>query len=261
MRVIFIALSLFAPLCLASTEEEARTEYLAGIQAYQKSDFSAARAHFGKAQEINPDNKMVLFNWGLSEFQTQNIPLALALWRRVLFLDPDYTPAREAIKYAENSSPTTTWRPENTRSAWFRAKVLSRVSLDKLLLAMAITITLFGYFLLRFLGKLRQARLGQPSPGAPILTTLLGIPCLFLILLSGLKFVDDNKLRGTVIVPTLQVRSGPTAEAAELFNLNAGMEVLMIKKSADWTQVSYPGGIIGWVESSGLFLSSGKVTW
>ena len=65
---------------------------------YNQEQLVMAREWYLTALEYKPDYPEAQFNLGVSYARLGNIPAALAAWRRVLELRPDFTPAQEMLK-------------------------------------------------------------------------------------------------------------------------------------------------------------------
>lgn len=236
-------------------------EYQHGIQSYQNNQLSEAQNLFLQALQSSPENKFILYNLGLTDFQLGKKGRAIGAWRRALYLDPYFISARKALKYAMSKMGDLS---SGTTSNWetFRQSVLQRVSLNQLLLLTAILLLSAGFVLIRYWSLRRQALANEsPLPDIPYLG--IGLGCLLLIS-AGMtlgKAYDYFVPRATIINERVAVHSGPSAEDASLFEILEGHEVIIRKVIKDWAQITYPGGLTGWVPRDSLFYSSGKPPW
>lgn len=233
--------------------------YQQGLTLYQSRNFSKAREHFRQAWNNEPQNPLVLYNWGLSEYQLENNGMALAAWRKALFLDPDLEPASNAIEFllATTSVGSTSYRGGYWES--FRDRILSRISINQIFFLTLIFMACCGWLVIRYLGQ-RKLAVNEEMPLPPIPWVGIGLLVVFLALqtTAALKVYDYFTPRATVIARTVTVKSAPTKESSTLFEIYEGSEVLLKRKASDWSQVKYPGGLTGWVESQSLFHTSGR---
>lgn len=233
--------------------------YQKGLKHYQDKDFSRAREHFKMAWSSEPQNPLVLYNWGLSEYQLENNGMALAAWRKALFLDPDLEPASRAIEFLMSTSSvgSTSYRGGYWES--YRAKILSRVSINQIFLLTLVLLVSCGWLVIRYLGQRKMAVEEElPLPPIPWLGIALLVFFLAFQMTAALKVYDYFTPRATVIAQTVTVKSAPTKDSSTLFEIYEGSEVLLKRKTSDWSQVKYPGGLTGWVESQSLFHTSGR---
>ena len=235
--------------------------YQAGIQSFQKGELTKAQDLFLQALEKSPDNKFILYNLGLTDFQLEQRGRAVGAWRRALYIDPDFSLARQAYSFAlRKMGPLHS----GTSNSWeaFRQDILSWLSLDRGLAVTALFLLIGGVFLIRYWARRRDSILHEtPSPPVPY----TGFVCAMIFLLAGAitlaKAYDNYFPRATITAKRVDVRSGPSPEDASLFELLEGHEVIINQAVREWAQVTYPGGLTGWVQRDSLFHSSGRKPW
>lgn len=241
------------------TPESAMEAYQKGLQSFQTQEYEDAKNFFQYAWEKSPKSALSLYNWGLAEHKLGNQGMALAAWRKALFLSPGLKPVKEAMEFLfANSSLPGLQRNQNHWET-FRESVLIRFSFQSLFAMTLILFLISGwkaiqYFGQRYLAIEKELSLpGIPWSGAFFLVLFLGA-----VSLIGLKVFDYTNPRATVIQQTATVRSAPTASSSSLFEIYEGAEVLLKRKQPQWSQVKYPGGLTGWVENQSLFHTSGQ---
>lgn len=236
--------------------------YLSGIKSYQSSKFEEASQNFRLAFAKEPQNRSILFNWGLSEYKQGKIGMAAAAWRRALAIDPDFSVARRALEVLSPELPTAQSLSDGKFFETFRSTVLVHVSLTQVATVTALFLLGAGWLLLTYLGKRRRAlEEEQQLPSFPS----VGVALLIMFLLSSFtgltKVYDFFQPRATVIATTASVYSGPSENSSSLFELAEGLEVIMNREQGTWRQVSSPGGLSGWVKQDSLFQTSGLQQW
>jgi len=87
-----------------------------------------------------------------------------------------------------------------------------------------------------------------------VLTTIL-------VTLAISKIADQSDVRATVTELPATLRTLPDSQATTLADLPEGAEVLLRRHENGWAQVSYPGGITGWIEQQKLLPATGKQIW
>ncbi|MCC7404748.1 MAG: SH3 domain-containing protein [Bdellovibrionales bacterium] len=259
--ILSLALCWTAAADLAATQDSASAIYQAGVQSYQKGELAKAQGFFLQALDKAPDNKFILYNLGLADFQLESRGRAVGAWRRALYVDPDFSLARRALEFAtKQMGPLQSM----TISGWesFRADFLTRISLNRALAFNALFLLLGGILLIRYSAKRREAvRAELPSPPLPYVGMFCGLAFMLFVGLSVAKAYDSFTPRATVIAKNLEVRSGPSPDDASLFELPEGHEVIIKQVVNDWVQVTSPGGLTGWVQLNLLFHSSGRKPW
>ena len=76
-----------------------------------------------------------------------------------------------------------------------------------------------------------------------------------------MKLVDLQIPRGTVIADKTSVYSAPDEKSVALFDLYGGLEVILDSQKDSWVQVTYPGGLTGWIPKTSMLQTSGRKMW
>ncbi|MCB0385175.1 MAG: SH3 domain-containing protein [Bdellovibrionales bacterium] len=267
LRVLMLGFILFFTLPqgvraeITASKDSAAHIYQAGLQNYQKGELTKAQGLFLEALEKSPENKFVLYNLGLTDFQLDQRGRAVGAWRKALYIDPDFSLARQAMRYAtKQMGPLNSGAMNNWEA--FRQDLLSRISLDRALAFNALFLLLSGIFLIRYGARRRDSlRFETPLPPIPYFGLLCTLGFFVFTSLAVAKTYDAYHPRATVTAKRIDVHSGPSPEDASLFELLEGHEVIVIQAVKDWAQVTYPGGLTGWVRTESLFHSSGRRPW
>ncbi len=235
--------------------------YQIGIQSYQKNNWTEAQSFFTQALNQEPLNYLILYNLGLTDFKLGLKGQAVASWRRALYLNPQFAPARKALDFGlKKMGPLST----HSFSQWdfLRIEILSLFTFNQVLLLSGLLLLGTGFFLLRFWSQRKQALTNEmPLPTPSYAGMIMGFLLLIVALLTVGKGVDYLSPRATVIVERVPIRSGPNESDVSLFEVLEGQEVIIKKVSGDWVQVNYPGGLTGWVLKQTIFYSSGRQPW
>ncbi len=233
-----------------------------GIQSYGSQKYDEAAAAFTKALKLDPSNSTVLTNLALSQYQLGQKAFAVALLRRALSLDPDFSTARTAMEfiltqYEIRDVPHKIQYWEN-----FRATFINPVPLFVYLLLTALLLFSTGWVLLTYFGERRRCLQNEkPFPAFSIVGFILSVGLFTSCSLTVLKIWDNNISRATVIRDSVSVLAAPDENAVSLFDLYGGLEVIALEIKENWIQVTYPGGLTGWVPKDSVFATSGKLKW
>lgn len=267
MRIIatLLILIMLNPLTLMAQDSDsphsANEFYQAGIQSYQNNEFEKACEFFEQAWQQEHGNPLILYNWGLSEYKLENYGMAAAAWRKALSISPRFPQAQKALEFASPQLPSS---PMSSSEDWevLRSRVLNKFSLEHFLTLMTILLLFSGWASLNYLGRRRKAIQDEkPMPPFPTLAVILSALFLVSLLFSGLKTYDHFTPRATIIQQSAVIRSLPDSQANELFKLEGGAEVIIRRSANEWTQITYPGGMTGWVPREALFHTSGRQPW
>lgn len=238
----------------------AKSEFSAGVIAFQKNQVDQARTHFYSALNDDPNQVATLFNLGLVEQRAGKNGKAIAIWRKALALSPGYYPAEKAIEWT---------KPKLERAAiphdvefWesLHDSALSVMTMEKFETLTAVLFFIFAWATLTYLGRRRRAILDEkPLPGPPIAAILAGLFFVLIGLLSLAKAFDIQDVRATVVVKKIEARALPEKDATALFDLYEGLEVIVRGSRQGWIQVNYPGGATGWVSRDAVVTTNDRI--
>lgn len=233
------------------------TAFQSGITAYQKQDYAAAQSAFRQALEARPEDPSTLVNLALTLYRDGKKGEALGYLRKTLNVSPGHAEAREAITFILREGQLRGIPHEIRFWETFRSRVLQEVSLPLL-----VFLTLFFGFwtawsALSFAGARRRAILAETAaPSFPLAAVFSGLLFLTGLGIAMSKRIDLSQARGTVIRETVPALTAPTPESPSLFDLHEGLEVVVRQSREGWLQVTYPGGMTGWIPRDSLFITN-----
>jgi hypothetical protein len=238
--------------------EEINASYTAGLKSYQDSKFEQAKQDFVTALQEEPQNPFINYNLALTEWKLGHLGISLALLRRAQHVDPTFEDAfraessiREGLKVKDLPHQISLWET-------IRTQLLKNLSVNSLLGVLALVLAVTAYTGPKFLGARRRNTIeGTGIPPNPTAFVVSCILTLIVMVTTGLKFFDLTRNRGTIVVEKVEALSGPEAGASGLFELFEGLEVIVRRTYLDsnnkeWVQVTYPGGMTGWVLAENL---------
>ncbi len=245
---------------LVPVEKLSFEEYFGrGTKSYQDKKFENAIFNFEKALELHPESVTVLTDLGLSYFQIQKKGLSIAMFRRALYLDPSQTVAEAALRFVLSQLEIKEIPHQIETYERLRSSVLNAVSVNSFQLLTVLLLFTSGFIWLRHLGRRRKAfELELSPPSAPLIGWLLPIALALSFFATILKIYDLSVPRATIIADKVSAQTAPGDGQSGLFELYAGFEVIVRNASNDWIQVSYPGGLTGWVKKDSLMSTSSK---
>ena len=228
-----------------------------GIQAYQSKQYEDARASFQSLLDQGFVTAEILHNLALTQYQLNQKPLALALWRKALSLDPSLRAARNGRDFTEGELNQRGY--ERDQITQFLRSLLEYVSLYEALWMVALMIGAAGFLWIRYLGERKTAFDEElPLPTFPTAAVILSSMLVVWVAFTGLKARQSFKVRATVIGSGVNARSLPAEDGVGLFELRGGSEVLIRRANDGWSQVLNSDGSSGWIKNSDLFITSGR---
>lgn len=233
--------------------------YQTGVRLLQEDKSAEAEMHFEAEYKSGKNFSGLFYNWGLAAYKQNKKGLAVGLWRRALYLNPELGPAIRALDFAATQMPRNVL--EDDLSGWpsFRAKLLDRVSLNKFLILTWIFLTTSSLLLLRFWGQHRRAlKMNLPRPKVPVIGFSFAFLFFVCFVLTVAKGISLSEIHATIVPPSVSIRTGPNEEDNIVFDLIEGVDVIVRQVQSSWVQINTSSGASGWVPAQSLFQHTGK---
>lgn len=256
-RTILAATLIALALPVFAEETASENLFQKGLAAYQNKQFAEARDLFQKLIEQKVISAPLLHNLALAEYQLDQKPLALALWRKALSIDPHFRAARLSRDFAENKMQVRGWENDPIRGSINRG--LEFISFYEALWMIALLLGVAGWLWLRYWAERRFAlEEERPLPSFPTAAITLSLIFLICLVLVAAKTQQTFRTRATVVLNKANARSLPSEDGVGLFELNGGAEVIVRRQDGDWAQVQNSVGQSGWLRKDELFITSGR---
>jgi len=256
MAIIFVLLFWIPNLSASSLPAD---DFLAGLQQLQEKNYSHAAELFQKEYAAGKSFPALYYNWGHAAYYQRQLGLAVGLWRRALYMDPELSAANQALAYIAGELPRDI--AANQLSGWrgFQVHVLDRVGIEKLLAASWLLFVITGFLLIRFWAAYVKAlRAETPKPKTPTIAVALAIMFLTSAMLSVAKGVSLFESRATVVSKEVALRTGPNENDNVIFDLFEGLDVSIQQVQNSWALVTIGSGASGWVPTTALFQHTGR---
>lgn len=247
-----------SPFAVATETKDAQELFQSGVTSFQKNELDQAREHFTASLKISPSVD-TLYNLGLVEYQAKNEGLALGLWRKALVLEPTNEDVQHAIGFAERALPQQPMSRGGDLFESFHQKILAQIPLMSLIVVNLALIAFSGWILIRYFAlRSRSIENEEPSPPIPYIGFIFVAGLFVSAVTLGAKAYDLTLTRATISDEKVEVKTSPDSQAATLFELFEGLEVIVRQSHEGWMQVNYPGGLSGWVPAKSVLVSSGR---
>lgn len=254
-----LLLLLFFPFCFHSIADEISGKenwFDLGLKAYQTKNWDSARDNFEKALQFQPNEAAIMYNLGLAYFQLNKKGYAVGYWRKALAFAPSLSGPADALEKIQEKYHFS--RLEKSPWAAATHDFLSRFGWNLWLSVMAVLVTCVGWFWLSYLQK-RKVALASESEETPFPSwSLLLVTVLFLLVCTATagKWLDEQKIRGTVVNASAELKSAPTNDGVTLSPLLEAAEVQILSTHEDWLQINTGEGSGGWVKKSDVLSAS-----
>ncbi|GIL18808.1 MAG: hypothetical protein BroJett040_25590 [Oligoflexia bacterium] len=259
--ILSLCISLF---CLAEegspeSYSDFESAFQGGVSAFREKNYAQASAAFTKSLDFQSSNVAAMTNLALAQYHMGQKGLAIGLLRKSISLDPDFSTSRQALKFILSQMEIKEIPHEITTMETLRSSVLVHLSLPSLLIITALLLGAMGWALLTYMGLRRKANKEERAyPPFPSIGLLFALGFFIFFTLSLLKVIDHLSPRGTITVEKTAVYALPDEKSTALFDLFAGLEVIIEQRKNDWVQVTYPGGQTGWIPEKTIIITAGR---
>lgn len=231
--VSVLALVFLGIICFPSLAADFSVEFDAANRLYEQGKFSEAAAGYEKIAESGSVSPALYFNLGNAYFKANHIGKALVAYRQAEKFSPRDPDIRANLQFARNQVQNPTMTPGRLHR-W-----LGRLTLNEWTMLAAIA----------FWVCLLSLAAGQIRPVLKrSLRTLVMASALAAAALSAtVALAFTARPTAIVVGPEANVRSGPLAEAKQMFVAHDGAELEVLDHKDDWLQVT-AGQRVGWVK-------------
>lgn len=248
-RGMILALLLSLAAGRAAAAETAAELYNQGNAAYGKGDFAQAAELYRSALAQGGKTAEVYYNLGNASWKAGDLGRAVAAYERAWRLKPRDPDAAHNLRFARVQIKGKL--PAVERGFWLENwdRLRDGFSLDELTLVLSVGWFLFGGGLA---ARLSNHRPWMRSAGSAVLGAGLAA-----LLLAGPVFAAKLQKEvltqeAVILAERVEARSGPGPQNAQLFELFAGMDVIVRQCESGWCEVRVPGGLAGWI-AAGTF--------
>lgn len=245
----FAGLFFICLLPIFSAQAAENSAFLEAVKAYQNKDYAKAQESFAPLVTDNPENPILLYNLGLSEYQLGHFGKALGLWRKARSIDPQFKPTQQAIEFTEEQL-----FPEQKSSNFIVIlfNTLKGLPLWAWALLSLLTFLLSSYWSLEY-GVNRKVGLSH----WPIWLYFMFPLFLLSSSMAVVSYREASQLMATVISQNQKTKILPNAESPSLFELTEGQVVAVERWQGAWAQIRTSNGAPGWVPSEALISYKG----
>ncbi len=235
----------------SSASEVLNPQFSDGLKAYQAKRFSEAQKVFEMLLKDHPNNPHLLFNLGLSEYQTGRVGFALGFWRKALFIAPRFKPASAAIEFVEAKLFPQTSSPSFIVTLF---NSLNRISFHLWMGLCFITFIFLSWMAIDW-----GAQKKKPFLQWPVRFYILIPVFLFSAILASTTYIKSLKIVATVAFKNQMSYVSPSEDSPTLTELTEGQILFVEKFHENWAQIKTPSGAQGWIPRSALIVARGDI--
>jgi hypothetical protein len=245
---VVVGLALLAAPALAHADDAvraARSDYQSALDAsdpqIRQRNFASASAAFAKIARSSRSAALYA-DWGNAALGAGDIGGAALAYRRALALDAGETRARRNLTWLRSRMPEG-MRPTGgsaTETLFFFHSSWSR---DQRLLVGAFAFAITVLLLVAWGGRRR---------GWMVALSIL--PGLTWVAMTVSLLVEDRHTTDAVVMQARVLRTADSVNAAPTLatQLPAGVEVVIVERREDWTQIKLPSGTRGWLPAGSV---------
>lgn len=249
-------LATFVSLANRSAHAAESAEFSKGLSLLQSKDAAGAVQAFKNALQEHPNDTAILTNLGIASFESGQKGWSVAFLRQALTEGSKLPETRRAFDFVMSQLDTKELPHDLVMWESFRSKVLFGTSVESLLFLLGLALLLSGLVFIRHLALRRRAHVNEEA--RPPFTWFHGVTLVLVVaaaLLVWTKMMDLSQVRATIVADKTSAVTTPAADAPALFDLFAGLEVIVQRADKDFYQVQYPGGPTGWVPKNNLYIT------
>jgi tetratricopeptide (TPR) repeat protein len=246
MRYFLLIVSVFAFAQSVSAQSDGGEIIQQADAAYISGDYKTAQVLYEQAIQNGFRDPSLYFNLGNAYYESGDLGRALLNYRIVQQYwprDPDLN-RNLALVWSER---VEFQGDETGFIEGIAALTIGVVTFTELSLLIALLWTIVFmllavvFFQPKWRGRLRYSLIGLSA------VLLVG-----LLLLGSRFYVEGMRQFGIVVQPVVQVRSGPSEQYLELYQLHAAAEVHVWDSQNGWVRFALPDGRLGWLPTEAL---------
>lgn len=257
MRAILIfCLTLFTLQLFAATDEEFSQQFELAQKKFQNKEYQQAEQIYLQLYQQDSEAPEILQNLGLTYFALNEKGKALTCFRKLVKVAPRNLEARKSIAFIQAQMTNKDFSHEKSFSEDLDIYFLQWLKLPEILILHFLSLLVCGIYTIRRLALRRKAKFqGEKylffSP--PQIAVLVFVAIISFLAIN--KIIFNQESRATLIAANkISVKSGPSENAAELYELFEGFEVKIESTFKDWSQITYQDQYTGWIKTTNLWV-------
>lgn len=223
-------------------------------QAFAKANFYYNECKYDTALMIYENiieegfvSAPLLYNIGNTYFKLRNYPMAILNYEKALKIDPNNEEIKQNLAIA-NSLITDKIAP---MPVFFLTKLWKNIgnwqsangwATTTLIIFSILIISLFLYI------TTRSVVIKKITFFSNILIVLLFV-CSLVLASQKYQYMNQHD-EGIVMIPTITVKSSPSASGVDLFVLHEGTKVEILDHADNWDKIKIADGSVGWLPIS-----------
>ncbi len=245
--VLPIALLMFSGFMFQAKSASMDSWFEQANKMYGDQNYDSAAYYYQKIINAGVNNSSVLFNLGNTYYRLKKPGLARLYYEKAARLNPGDQDLAANIRFLNSSIIDKVPEPERgfIESVLWRLHILLSLKVQLwVILSLLILISVFTSCALHSQGN-KRLWLVYLSVLMLLITGVIGIS-------AGIKINESENISFAIVLsPTIDAKNQPDGNKI-LFTAHEGTKFLIRKTDDNWSLVSLPNGISGWVKNSDL---------
>ncbi|HEX8268705.1 MAG TPA: tetratricopeptide repeat protein [Flavobacterium sp.] len=218
-----------------------------GNELYRKNDFAGAAAAYESVLKTGKVSAGLYFNLGNAYYKQNKVAPAIYNYEKALLLNPGDKEIETNLEFAQNMRIDDIKELPQVGFSKFIRNFTANFHYDTWAW---ISICLSVLFLALFCGYYftRSAAYKRVFFGAMILGLLLII--ISVASAAYEKQTYENERPAIVFAPVISIKSEPSQDASDAFQLHEGTKVEIVETLENWRKIEIADGNTGWIEQN-----------
>lgn len=245
-NVLTLILVVFCQVLVAQTPNDL---FGKGNIAYKDGNYQEAIDLYAKIEDQNLASVDLYFNMANAYYKLNKVGPSIYYYEKALQLDPQNEDVRTNLVFAKRLALDTIEELPKTLFQKINKNYLQVLSYNQWSY-LVIGFSFFGclFFLMYYLVK---------RSGTKRLYFILSATCFFLFISSFFITYNQyqlaiNKRPAIIFAEKTEIRSAPTLNAEEIFEIYEGTKVLVVDAIDDWKKITLADGKEGWIVADHL---------
>lgn len=249
--ILFIAVTLFGIFFLVQPSLAEPSALATANELYENGRFAESAQLYEQliAQEMG--SSAVYYNLGNAYYQQGELGKAILNYNRALALDPRDADIQANLALARSQAADQFGiETQDDIYSIFTTAVSNNLTLNQT----AVLALIFWFVLAIAIIAIRQMQAGKWRMWLKMGTAVAGVFFLIASFSLGSRLYEQvSSEPAVIVVPEVNVTTGPGEQFATQFTLHSGAEVEMVEARGQWAKLALPGGeTTGWLPAEAI---------
>ena len=237
----------FIIFAVAVSAQENDAVWKEACEAYDKADYQLAISKLSILRERGIENPELYYNLGNSYFKAKNLGMAIWSFRRSLKLESNFKPASNNLEMARSLNLDQQLNQGKGFIAELWGKITGLLTLNEFLILFTISWLIIATLLTLIIIRKYNAAVRY------YLLIVMTIIAIFSLVAIIDKNVVRNTRYGVLVIPSADIREGPSGSFEKIEVLHEGSEFKIISEREDNILIELQNSLKGWLPKQAVF--------